>query len=106
MDLIGWGLLIGGFASISPSIDYCEDETWDAKKCDEQGVSTDLYITTSIIILAASRITSWIFPFIYQKKQNRALKEALNIKVSYSIDPLLIPKDGMPAVGLAFNLRY
>jgi len=31
----------------------------------------------------------------------------LNISnVSYSIDPLIVPKDGLPAVGLAFNLRY
>jgi len=33
---------------------------------------------------------------------------ALNIdeNISFSIDPLIVPRDGTPAVGLAFNVRY
>jgi len=60
----------------------------------------------SIIII--NRIGGWIVPFVYQSKYNKALKEALNINnnISYSIDPLIVPKDGTPAVGLALNLRY
>jgi hypothetical protein len=61
----------------------------------------------SLVILASSRVMSWIFPFVYQGKYNRTLKAALNSNdFSYSIDPLIVPKDGIPAVGLAFNLRY
>jgi hypothetical protein len=59
----------------------------------------------SFIILTSSRIMSWIFPFVHQGKYNRTLKAALNSNdFSYSIDPLIVPKDGMPAVGLAFNI--
>jgi len=49
-----------------------------------------------------------IVPFIHQNNYNKALREALNINdnISLSIDPLIVPRDGTPAVGLAFNLRY
>ena len=57
--------------------------------------------------LVASRLTGIIAPFVYQNNYNKALKDALQgDRFSYSIDPLIIPKDGTPAVGLAFNLRY
>ena len=66
-----------------------------------------LVTVASCIILGSSRVMSWIFPFVYQKKYNKALDAALNgNSFSYSIDPLIVPKDGAPAVGLAFNLRY
>jgi len=67
------------------------------------------------VTLGISCITGFIRPLVYKSKQNKALKEALNInddyevnvkKFSLSIDPLVIPKDGTPAVGLAFNVRY
>jgi len=42
------------------------------------------------------------------QKYNKTLREALNIndEISFSIDPLIIPRDGTPALGLAFNVRY
>jgi hypothetical protein len=54
---------------------------------------------------------SWIRPFSYQKKWNNNLKEALNYNnaVSFSIDPLIVPRrdgTGIPALGLGFNVRY
>jgi len=59
------------------------------------------------VLLGASHIMGIIFPFTHQSKYNKELESALNISnVSYSIDPLIVPKDGLPAVGLAFNLRY
>jgi len=63
---------------------------------------------TSLVVLGASRIAGWIFSFVHKNKYNKALKEALNINddISLSIDPLIVPRDGMPAVGLAFNVRY
>jgi len=42
--------------------------------------------------------------FYHQYSYNKELRETLNI--SYSIDPLIVPRDGIPAVGLAFNVRY
>jgi len=64
--------------------------------------------TLPIVILGSSRVMGWIFPFVYQSKYNKSLDEALNSNnnISYSIDPLIIPRDGTPAVGLALNLRY
>jgi len=66
-----------------------------------------LAITT---FMTSSIVAGWIFPFVHQSSYNKALKGALNydddFHLSYSIDPLIIPKDGAPAVGLALNLRY
>jgi hypothetical protein len=60
----------------------------------------------SAFCLVPSRITGLIIPFSYQRKYNRTLKTALNYNhLSYSIDPLIVPRNGMPAVGLAFNLH-
>jgi uncharacterized membrane protein YGL010W len=63
-------------------------------------------IITGTIILGVSRIMSWIFPFVHQSGYNKTLDATLNgNSFSYSIDPLIVPKDGLPAVGLAFNLK-
>jgi hypothetical protein len=60
-----------------------------------------------ILLLGISHIWGLIGPFTYQSDYNESLRSALNVKhYSYSIDPLIIPKNGAPAVGLAFNLRY
>jgi len=58
--------------------------------------------------MVLSRIAGLIVPFVHQNNYNEDLKAALNgiYSLSYSIDPLIIPKDGPPAVGLALNLRY
>ena len=63
----------------------------------------------AVLSLVSSRIMGIITPFVYQSSYNRTLADALNnnnFYYSYSIDPLIVPKDGAPAVGLAFNLRY
>ncbi len=52
-------------------------------------------------------ITGLIAPFFYQRGYNKNLREALGYNsVSYSIDPLIVPRNGMPALGLAFNGRF
>ncbi len=108
MDLLGWGLIFTGIATLGGK--YAEDEyacQYYGEECNDDEAPSETMIGSGIAILAVSRICSWIFPFTYQKKYNRALDAALNgNKVSYSIDPLLIPKEGMPATGLAFNLRF
>jgi len=64
------------------------------------------------IIIYGSIVGHYVFgamlPFFYKYQYNKALKEALNIdnEISFSIDPLIVPRDGTPAVGLAFNVRY
>ena len=67
-----------------------------------------LQLATFTILFTTSRIMSWIFPFVHQSSYNKKLKAALNFdnNLSYSIEPLIIPKEGMPAVGVAFNLLY
>jgi len=71
---------------------------------------TDMFRNEPAIIIitqVVSRITGAVAPFVYQSNYNDALRSALRRNsLSYSIDPLIIPKDGAPAVGLAFNLRY
>jgi hypothetical protein len=62
----------------------------------------------SMVFVGAGWIYGIVAPILYQSKYNKALREALSLndKISFSIDPLIIPKDRAPAVGLAFNLRY
>ncbi|MDR2583844.1 MAG: hypothetical protein LBC75_10220 [Fibromonadaceae bacterium] len=59
-------------------------------------------------MLGSSMVIGLVAPFVYQYKYNKALREALNFddSISFFIDPLIVPKDGTPAVGLAFNVRY
>jgi len=79
---------------------------------DGLGASFLIFVNNNVggYTMVISRIAGLIVPFIYQQSYNKALAEALNnnyFHFSYSIDPLIVPKDGgAPAVGLAFNLRY
>jgi len=59
-------------------------------------------------IIAAGRILGAMSPFLWKWQYNRVLREALNIdnEISVSIDPLIVPRDGTPAVGLAFNVSF
>lgn len=59
------------------------------------------------VTMAINRIAGFITSFVYQSSYNKTLDSALGSDAfSYSIDPLIVPKDGAPAVGLAFNIRY
>jgi len=61
----------------------------------------------SVFTMSISRVAGLIAPFVYQNSYNKTLKATLHgYSLSYSIDPLIVPKEGTPAVGLAFNLRY
>jgi len=68
----------------------------------------DAHLILPISIAVAGRIAGWIFTSGYKNKYNKVLDEALNPNnnVSYSIDPLIVPANGTPAIGLAFNVRY
>jgi hypothetical protein len=109
MDGVGYTLMMISFIEMMKAVnyDYYDDDGFYHSR---REYNSDVLIITylsSLVILGSSRIMSWIFPFSYQKRYNRALEEALNTKnFSYSIDPLIVPKDGVPAVGLAFNLHY
>jgi len=87
LDGVGWGLI---FLSTSN-----EDEI-------------QIFPVLGVLTIITSRVMSWIFPFTFQASYNKKLKSALNLdkNISYSIDPLIVPTSGTPAVGLAFNLRY
>jgi len=59
-------------------------------------------------IVGVNWFASLFTPVIHQYRYKKALREALNIDDDdiISIAPLIIPKNGQPAVGLAFNVRY
>ncbi|MCL1956789.1 MAG: P13 family porin [Fibromonadales bacterium] len=108
MDGVGWTLMIISFMGMTSIDAYDYDD--DGYSRNRHRYNTDVVLFTylsSLAIIGSSRVMSWIFPFSYQRKYNKALNEALNSNnLSYSIDPLIIPKDKVPAVGLAFNLHY
>jgi len=60
------------------------------------------------VIIGSAYAIGLIAPFYHQYSYNKTLRETLNVNenISFSIDPLIIPRDGTPAVGLALNLRY
>jgi len=88
LDGIGWGLIL-------------------VSNSNEDEIISEIMLLGALTIVT-SRIMSWIFPFTFQASYNKKLKGALNLdkNISYSIDPLIIPANGAPALGLAFNLRY
>ncbi|MDR2582643.1 MAG: P13 family porin [Fibromonadaceae bacterium] len=92
-DVVGWPLTILGILAVMKGNDV--DLGWA------------LAISGGSIV-CVSRVMGLIYTFNYTKKYNKSLEEALNSNsnVSLSIDPLIIPRDGTPAVGLAFNVRY
>jgi len=95
LDVLGSTLLI-----VAPEICYDGKVHYD---CLEGHIA----VVAGYAFLIASRITGPVSTIVYQNNYNKTLEDALNgYGLSYSIDPLIIPKDGTPAVGLAFNLRY
>jgi len=105
MDVVGWTLAIVGLANMESSEYKCY-----SYGCYEEYDDDDVFIGIMVsgwIVLGAGRIMSWIFPFLHEKGYNKTLDAALNgNKFTYSIDPLIVPRDKIPAIGLAFNLRY
>ena len=66
------------------------------------------YQKSGAVMIGSGFAIGLIAPFVYQYTYNKRLKDALNFdeNFSLSIDPLIVPRDGTPAVGLAFNVRY
>ena len=63
--------------------------------------------TAAMVLVCGGYLYGIIAPLLYQSSYNKTLREALNVEnISFSIDPIIVPKNGPPAVGLAFNLRY
>ena len=113
MDVAGYALMFIGAANLkyTDSEYVCYGSGRNQYCYDEYDSHTDEAMATLMVggwvVLGASRIMSWIFPFVHQKGYNRTLSSALNGNaVSYSIDPLIVPRNGAPAVGLAFNMHY
>jgi TolB-like protein len=84
---------------------------YDREIYDDDGQKKDgVAIRNSIMLsfIVCHYVCGAMGPFLYKYAYNKTLKEALNIdnEISFSIDPLIIPKDRTPAVGLAFNVRY
>jgi len=95
VDVVGWGLAIAGQILHRPSFNRYSH--------------ADLYLgLSSVFVLSSGRIAGLIVPFYHKYTYNKALRETLNNNnnISLSIDPLIVPRDGAPAVGLAFNVRY
>jgi len=83
--------------------DYCSEN--DRKNDRNNKIRAKIVVP----IFITSYLTGLIRPFFYQSKYNQTLIEALTYideNISFSIDPLIVPRDGVPAVGLAFNVRY
>jgi len=111
MDGVGWTFVIYA-SNINTEKEDCYyngyHQTCEYENDEEAEIVQVVLIQSAIAILVTSRIMSWILPFSFQKKYNNMLKDALGNgnNVSYSIDPLILPRAGKPAIGLAFNMRY
>ncbi|MDR2582808.1 MAG: P13 family porin [Fibromonadaceae bacterium] len=94
----------------SYSICYHTDPTCKEKKDKLDDESKKMFVpaVAGIVIFGVGWFYGIWAPVKYETKYNKTLKGALNINdnISYSIDPLIIPRAGTPAVGLAFNVRY
>jgi len=111
----GVGLLLLLSAANVDTYNY-DDDSYDCRyygECEDEEaeITQMLLVVSSLAVLVTSRIMSWVRPFGFQRRYNKALKEALNgnsFSYSYSIDPLIIPKpkNEIPAIGLAFNFHY
>jgi len=110
MDVTGYTLWFVGLVNVESEEYVCSGYSYYGSSCYYEYRTNEEMLELMIagmVVIGASRIMSWIFPFVHQRGYNRALNEALNVNnsVSYSIDPLIVPKTGMPAVGLAFNVH-
>jgi len=111
MDATAYTLMYIGILNIEEEYDDCYNYSYyGGSYCNHEYRTNEEYLdlmVAGLIVFGTSRIMSWIFPFVHQRGYNRTLNEALNTNnsFSYSIDPLIVPKTGMPAVGLAFNVH-
>jgi hypothetical protein len=74
-----------------------------------RGPTKDAVFGSGLAMIITSRIASFIFPLVYQSNYNNNLEKSLNYnKFAYSLDPLIVPRQGggAPALGLGFNVRY
>ena len=110
IDVIGWGLIPAGIGAYNAAFSFCDkgDDGHYTDDCHAPDIAMYSFGILSGIVLATSRVMGWIYTSNYADKYNKSLDEALNSSnnVSYSIEPLIVPRDGTPAVGLVFNLRY
>jgi len=117
-DVVGWSLIysygvtwsvdrIGSYSCPSDRFPTCEDMDKQIKKENKDKIKV-IITNISLSLIFLSRGLGIMCPFYYNKTYNKTLREALDFhdKVSYSIEPLIVPRDGTPAVGLAFNVRY
>jgi hypothetical protein len=95
LEVVGWCILLDNGVAIARLTPYDKVDEFQVK-------------LISYTVIISSRLVGLFTPSGYKNIYNKTLREALNFhdKVSYSIDPLIIPRDGAPAVGLAFNVRY
>jgi len=93
-----FGVLGGLFLVIGPK--KGTDENYD----EEYEFRKNFFIG----VVGVNWLASIFTPLFYGKVYNKTLREALNIDEEdiISIAPIIIPKNGPPAVGLAFNVRY
>jgi hypothetical protein len=89
----------------SNAADAAFDGTDEASE--RQLKANDRVVTYGLIVFAHAFVSA-LTPIFYQSRYNKALREVLNIDEDdvISIAPIIIPKNGPPAVGLAFNVRY
>ncbi|MDR2554521.1 MAG: hypothetical protein LBC64_03740 [Fibromonadaceae bacterium] len=105
-DIIGWGLGMWAYQLYNES--KSTDDPYYGYSDGFNLVYSYYFGFFSAITLVGNRVFGWMITSNYAKKYNKSLDVALNSNnnVSYSIDPLIVPRDGTPAVGLVFNLRY
>jgi hypothetical protein len=108
--VVGYGLIIGNYNKWSQKEDFCPSAKYPTCKDMDKADGAYAKFLAGIGSVAVGTIVGLVVPNINVNKYNKTLREALNgyNNLSYSIDPLIIPKAGTitPAVGLALNVRY
>jgi len=118
LGVVGWGLVIINMNKLIKIGDekdsyidcYHTNPTCKEKvdKLDDESKKRFVPAIAGLVIIGIGWFYGIASPASYETKYNKTLKAALNIEenISLSIDPLIVPRDGTPAVGLALNVRY
>jgi hypothetical protein len=102
--IFGIGSYTQGDIASGVIVSICDALGWVAFLSSE---GKDAELAIALTSFGIGRIIGWMLPPLYQSQYNKELRKSLNYyDFAYSIDPLIVPKDGTPAIGLAFNLRY